>query len=260
MALIKCSECGREISDKASACIHCGCPISQSKPQFDMNMFAPFFTNGGRRPQKAAPVPAVPPATAERVRQFKARRRRVFTIPVSCLFIAVLSILVTAITEIPYLIIPFVLTFLPGIWGIVKLFGVIFGDKVSRSQAHLEERGLLAQLVGEMDNGPKVAFGDKALLSDHFLFMSNGKSILLSCDDILWVYTRRGNRYENLMLGTRHLGVVTISGQDASLVGALGHYKEKLIASIRELQRRCPGLLVGDTPENRAKYKALREN
>lgn len=31
MALIKCSECGREISDKAAACIHCGCPVSASK-------------------------------------------------------------------------------------------------------------------------------------------------------------------------------------------------------------------------------------
>ena len=31
MALIKCSECGREVSDKATACIHCGCPISASK-------------------------------------------------------------------------------------------------------------------------------------------------------------------------------------------------------------------------------------
>lgn len=29
MALIKCPECGKEISDKASACIHCGCPIEQ---------------------------------------------------------------------------------------------------------------------------------------------------------------------------------------------------------------------------------------
>ncbi len=28
MALIKCSECNKEISDKASACPHCGCPIS----------------------------------------------------------------------------------------------------------------------------------------------------------------------------------------------------------------------------------------
>jgi len=30
MALIKCAECGKEISDKATACIHCGCPIAFS--------------------------------------------------------------------------------------------------------------------------------------------------------------------------------------------------------------------------------------
>jgi hypothetical protein len=28
LALIKCSECGREISDKASSCPHCGCPVA----------------------------------------------------------------------------------------------------------------------------------------------------------------------------------------------------------------------------------------
>ena len=30
MALIKCSECGKEISDKATNCVHCGCPITSS--------------------------------------------------------------------------------------------------------------------------------------------------------------------------------------------------------------------------------------
>lgn len=29
MALIKCPECGSQISDKAPACIHCGCPASE---------------------------------------------------------------------------------------------------------------------------------------------------------------------------------------------------------------------------------------
>ena len=36
MALIKCPECGKEISDKSSACIHCGYPlanIQQEKPK-----------------------------------------------------------------------------------------------------------------------------------------------------------------------------------------------------------------------------------
>ena len=29
MALIKCKECQKEISDKAKVCIHCGCPIEE---------------------------------------------------------------------------------------------------------------------------------------------------------------------------------------------------------------------------------------
>lgn len=33
MALIKCPECGKEISDKAPTCIHCGFPLQQPKPQ-----------------------------------------------------------------------------------------------------------------------------------------------------------------------------------------------------------------------------------
>ena len=28
MAMISCSECGKEISDQAKACVHCGCPLS----------------------------------------------------------------------------------------------------------------------------------------------------------------------------------------------------------------------------------------
>lgn len=31
MALVKCKECNKEISDKAKTCIHCGCPINESK-------------------------------------------------------------------------------------------------------------------------------------------------------------------------------------------------------------------------------------
>ena len=33
MALIKCPECGKEISDKATACINCGCPVSAMKQE-----------------------------------------------------------------------------------------------------------------------------------------------------------------------------------------------------------------------------------
>ena len=33
MALIKCPECGREISDKAASCPGCGCPSSEWQPK-----------------------------------------------------------------------------------------------------------------------------------------------------------------------------------------------------------------------------------
>lgn len=36
MSLIKCSECKKEISDKASACPHCGCPLEQQKKETNL--------------------------------------------------------------------------------------------------------------------------------------------------------------------------------------------------------------------------------
>ncbi|MCH7905614.1 MAG: zinc-ribbon domain-containing protein [Armatimonadetes bacterium] len=33
MALIKCKECGREVSDNAASCPHCGNPIKTPRPQ-----------------------------------------------------------------------------------------------------------------------------------------------------------------------------------------------------------------------------------
>lgn len=32
MALIKCPECGKEVSDKAHSCINCGCPVAGINP------------------------------------------------------------------------------------------------------------------------------------------------------------------------------------------------------------------------------------
>ena len=38
MALIKCPECGKEISDKAKACIHCGYPLENVDTRTNPNM------------------------------------------------------------------------------------------------------------------------------------------------------------------------------------------------------------------------------
>lgn len=52
MALIKCPECGKEISDKAPACIYCGCPVESGKTEDTSNcvdkvgaLFNDFLSN-----------------------------------------------------------------------------------------------------------------------------------------------------------------------------------------------------------------------
>ena len=42
MALIKCPECDKEISDKANACIHCGYPLNEQKEDFGIRR-TPFI-------------------------------------------------------------------------------------------------------------------------------------------------------------------------------------------------------------------------
>lgn len=39
MSLIICSECGKEISDKAHQCIHCGCPIQKEEALYISKKF-----------------------------------------------------------------------------------------------------------------------------------------------------------------------------------------------------------------------------
>lgn len=38
MSLIKCIECGKEISDKSESCPHCGCPTNESINKIDMQI------------------------------------------------------------------------------------------------------------------------------------------------------------------------------------------------------------------------------
>ena len=43
MALIACPECGKEISNQAPTCIHCGCPLAPRAP-LDPNRFSVVLT------------------------------------------------------------------------------------------------------------------------------------------------------------------------------------------------------------------------
>lgn len=76
MALIKCPECGKEISDKAEACIHCGCPASAVKQKatgpavsaVPLNEMFPgiFGGNAGTRVKTGTPVKKIPAEMPER--------------------------------------------------------------------------------------------------------------------------------------------------------------------------------------------------
>lgn len=49
MALIKCPECGKEISDKATACPNCGCPVIPSKQNESFNTDLATPKNGKKK-------------------------------------------------------------------------------------------------------------------------------------------------------------------------------------------------------------------
>ena len=42
MALIRCPECGKDISDQSEVCIHCGYPVAENQiPEYDPNTVCP---------------------------------------------------------------------------------------------------------------------------------------------------------------------------------------------------------------------------
>lgn len=51
MALVACSECGREVSERAKSCPGCGAPIAASLPEKTLRTFTPSFL--GSDPGKA---------------------------------------------------------------------------------------------------------------------------------------------------------------------------------------------------------------
>lgn len=43
MALVNCPECGKEISDRSKACIHCGFPLEDTEPKEGINCIVHLF-------------------------------------------------------------------------------------------------------------------------------------------------------------------------------------------------------------------------
>lgn len=72
MALIKCAECNKEISEKATACPHCGCPNNQVKCPECSNFMSGELMNcpncgypvRGYKPEAVVQAPTFQPSSA----------------------------------------------------------------------------------------------------------------------------------------------------------------------------------------------------
>lgn len=195
------------------------------------------------------------PEDQERVAAFKKKRRRrlLMTLIWPVLFaVGVLSVQIWP--SMPTLaVVAIALLIYPAIGSIISIIVSFIGSKTDKSIKHLEARGLLGRALREKEGKSHTPFGDYAVLSDHFVFRKKGPGIIIACDDILWVYTSYFRRYYSLMLGTKHLGKVTLSGVSRYK----RNHKQLLSEAVSELQRRNPAILIGDTPENKAKYKTM---
>lgn len=334
MALIKCSECGKEISDKAAACVHCGCPVSVSAPKSSepidfqktfgdlFNDSTPFVkvrgitvdfnatvnnTENESTPHSifvkelgrtiAFSVPnniqvgqairvqlnddatyrfvrfhvvsvsktatATPNKTEkapshkediscdQKVKQFKAKTYRPFVICMIAFVLCVISLIIGKFTPFKAIVILFFVAFFPAVFG---LFRIPYYVKVNKAIKRLEARNLLTKAVAEIESDQVMPFGDKALLSDHFLFTKKRSGIVIACDDILWVYTLRANKYYSLKVGTKTLPITSLSGVSIFT----RDHKNVLQQAIKELQNRNPDVIVNNTPENRKKYQNRR--
>lgn len=96
-----------------------------------------------------------------------------------------------------------------------------------------------------------LSIGEKALVSEHFLFHKSRRRFVIPCEDILWFYDDVKGRF---FVGTRTQGVVRISRSTKS--GEF--YRLEYQHCVRYLRERTQDLLVGETAENAAEYERRR--
>lgn len=75
MALLKCTECGHEVSDRASACPNCGCPISRDEKKVCVECGTQIPDNFTECPNCGCPIEEVG-AVQERVSEKKPRKKK----------------------------------------------------------------------------------------------------------------------------------------------------------------------------------------
>lgn len=153
----------------------------------------------------------------------------------------------------PIIIIMAVITVLcmyPALFALITLPATI---KKFKRIKYFENENLLTKMVLELSTNEIVEFGEKAILTDNFLFWSNNSRLPIPCNEILWLYTFESTTYISLKIGTKYSGIKSWSGATKSRSDC----NETIQKSFEELQKRTKGLLVNYTKENKAKYKEL---
>lgn len=247
----------------------------------DMNEeFKQFFGNNGTQnsaPKTSAPVvdtgvgglglsnrnsPVSKPATSSYVKKLK---RRVYGNYIFCYICAAICAALLLLSAcFPWIISPdanpamtavlsllLVATLYPGLGGIIATGGLVKRVKHMKS---LEQRGLLEKAAYEVFAGKAVAFGDKALMTDHFLFRKNKRGFVIPLEDVLWFYTGKTTRYCDFYIGSRYLGVQPFSG----ISRYTKNFDQVVNAYAQRLQQHTRDLLINNTAENKAEFNRRR--
>ena len=141
-----------------------------------------------------------------------------------------------------------VLCVYPGLYALIRLPYII---KLFKKIKEYERKGILKKAVFDLETSETVNFGDKAILSDNYLFPKNFKRLPIPCNEIYWLYTTTFNGYSSFKLGTKNNGIISYSGVEVKNRSS----DEILSKAISELQKRTDiELLLDYSVENEKKY------
>jgi len=138
----------------------------------------------------------------------------------------------------------------PALFALIRLPATI---KFFKKIKYYESENILRKMVLELETNEIVEFGEKAILTDNFLFWSNGARLPIPCNEILWLYTFESTTYIDFKIGTKNSGIKSWSGATKSR----SNCDETVQNAFKELQKRTNGLLINYSRENKAKYKEL---
>ena len=139
----------------------------------------------------------------------------------------------------------------PGLYALIRLPSII---KLFKRIKELERTDTIREMIFDLETSKIVEFGDKAILSDKYLFPKNFKKLPIPCNEIYWIYTSTYKGYASIKLGTKNDGIISYSGIESHN----RRFDAILRSAVEELQKRSDTeLLLRYSPENEAKYKKM---